>query len=70
MYERNLKDELFACFKYVGIPLDILERMPIRDRRYYMYKYNEYMEKKNAMLEGGSVSSEDIDNFAGINQMM
>jgi len=31
-YERLLKEELFGCFKYIKIPLEALERMPVRDR--------------------------------------
>ena len=42
MYEQNLKDELFACHTYMKIPFDILDNMPIRDRKYYIHKYNEY----------------------------
>ena len=50
-YERNLKDELFGCFKYIGIPFDVLDKMPIRDRYYYEYKYNQYMEEQNRRYE-------------------
>ena len=45
-YEENLKDELFGCFKYVGIPFEMLDKMPVRDRRYYIYKHNKYVEKE------------------------
>lgn len=68
MYERNLKDELFACFKYVGIPLDVLERMPIRDRHYYMHKYNEYVEQRNEILDSGSMTGDDIERFTDMSQ--
>jgi len=57
MYEQNLKEELFACFKYVGIPLDVVDRMPIRDRKYYISKYNEYMEMRLNAMEGNASSS-------------
>ena len=50
MYEQNLKDELFACHTYMKIPFDILDNMPIRDRKYYIHKYNEYMEERNAAM--------------------
>ena len=61
-YERNLKDELFACFKHIGIPFDVLEKMPIRDRRFYIYKYNDYVKKQEDAYEasqGNSTPSED-----------
>ena len=57
MYEQNLKDELFACHTYMKIPFDILDNMPIRDRKYYIHKYNEYMEERNAAMEGKSSNS-------------
>lgn len=57
MYEKNLKDELFACFKYIGIPFQTLERMPIRDRKYYIHKYNEYMTAQNEAIEKANRTS-------------
>lgn len=68
-YEKNLKDELFACFKYVGIPFEMLNKMPIADRKYYIHKYNEYMEARNAAMQGdyGS-SSTDISSFTDMSQ--
>ena len=42
---------------YIKIPFDILDKMPIRDRKYYIHKYNEYMEARNAAIEGSSTSS-------------
>lgn len=69
MYERNLKDELFACHMYVKIPFDVLERMPIMDRKYYIHKYNEYMEARNAAIEGNnSKSSSDISSYTSLSQ--
>ena len=69
MYEKNLKDELFACHMYVKIPFDVLQKMPIMDRKYYIHKYNEYMEARNeAMNGGGSSSSEDISHFTNLSQ--
>ena len=43
-YEKNLKDELYGCFKYIGIPFDILNKMPIRDRKFYIAKHNGIIE--------------------------
>lgn len=67
MYEQNLKDELFACHMYIKIPFDVLDKMPIRDRKYYIHKYNEYMEQRNAAIEGdGSVT--DIEAYTEMSQ--
>jgi hypothetical protein len=69
MYEQNLKDELFACHNYIKIPFDVLNKMPIRDRKYYIHKYNEYMEAKNAALENkSSKSSSNISSFTSRSQ--
>jgi len=35
--------------------------MPIRDRKYYIHQYNEYMEEKAKSYEGGGSSSANID---------
>lgn len=67
MYERNLKDELFACHMYLKIPFDVLNHMPIRDRKYYIHKYNEYMEARNAAMEG-TISTDDISAYSSMSQ--
>ena len=69
MYEQNLKDELFACHTYMKIPFDILDNMPIRDRKYYIHKYNEYMEERNAAMEGkSSNSTNNIGAYTSMSQ--
>ena len=70
MYEQNLKDELFACHMYVKIPFDVLQNMPIMDRKYYIHKYNEYMEARNEAMKGNtsSTSSSDISSFTNLSQ--
>ena len=47
-FERNLKDELYGCFKYIGIPFDVLDRMPVRDRKFYIAKHNGITEEENS----------------------
>ena len=39
-FEKNLKDEIWGCFKYIGIPMDTIMNMPIQDRKYYIMKHN------------------------------
>jgi hypothetical protein len=49
---------------YVKIPLDVLDKMPIRDRKYYIHKYNEYMEQREAAMNGNSATStQDIRDY-------
>jgi len=69
MYEKNLKDELFACHMYVKIPFDVLQNMPIMDRKYYIHKYNEYMEARNdAMNNSSSNSTSNITAYTNMSQ--
>ena len=69
MYEQNLKEELFACHMCVKIPLDVLDKMPIRDRKYYIHKYNEYMEARNAAnQDGDSTSKGNIGMYTNLSQ--
>ena len=44
-YEKSFKEEIWGCFKYVGIPMDVLMNMPIADRRYYIMMHNKQTEK-------------------------
>ena len=55
---------------YIKIPFDILDKMPIRDRKYYIHKYNEYIEARNAAIEGSSTSSstENIGAYTNMSQ--
>lgn len=52
---------------YVKIPFDVLDKMPIRDRKFYIQKYNEYMEQRNAAMQGNSTSS--TSNIAAYTNM-
>lgn len=69
-YEKNLKDELFACFKYIGIPFNILDKMPIRDRKYYIMRHNEVIEnEKKRANNSKEISGEMINKFTDMSQM-
>lgn len=35
-----MKDEIWGCTHYMGIPLETVMRLPIQDRRYYIQKHN------------------------------
>jgi hypothetical protein len=53
---------------YIKIPFDVLDRMPIRDRKYYIHKFQEYMEAKNRAMEGGGTSTTDIGSYTNMSQ--
>jgi hypothetical protein len=53
---------------YIKIPFDVLDRMPIRDRKYYIHKFQEYMEARNNAMEGGGTSTTDIGSYTNMSQ--
>ena len=54
----------------MGIPIDVLDKMPVRDRKYYIHKYNEYMEQRNRAIEGSSSASNvgDLAEYTDMSQ--
>lgn len=63
-YERILKDEIYGCFKHIGIPIETVYNMPIQDRRYFISKHNaeqqKYKEERDRET-GGGVTRENGD---------
>ena len=54
---------------YIKIPFDILDKMPIRDRKYCIHKFNEYMEAKQRALDGNkSTTTNDISPYTDMSQ--
>ena len=55
---------------YVKIPYEALMKMPVMDRKYYIHKYNEYMEARNDAMNGneGGSSSHDISKYTNMSQ--
>jgi len=52
---------------FMKIPFDVLERMPIRDRKFYIHKYNEYMSARENAINNTS-SSTDISMYTNMSQ--
>ena len=46
--EKNLVDEIWGCFKYIGIPIETLKKMPTRERKYYIQMHNKQTENDNS----------------------
>lgn len=68
-YERNLKEELYNCFKYVGIPFDILDKMTVRDRKFYISKHNGIVDEENKKNKSNVVDGEMINKFTDMSQL-
>lgn len=76
-YARNLMDELWGCFKHVGMSWDMVMKLPIQDRRTLIHKHNMEQDEINreyeaATGEGGLTSryyeGEAINTFAQMEQ--
>lgn len=71
-YERQLKEEIWGCFKHIGIPFDTIMSMPIQDRRFYIMKHNMEQEAINKELHKSNESSYngngDLNSFAQLEQ--
>ena len=50
-YARNLADELYGCFKHVGMSYDMIMRMPIQDRRAMIHRHNVEQDSINKRIE-------------------
>lgn len=70
-YDADLKEELFRCFKYIGIPFNILDKMPIRDRKFYISRHNQETEETNRKYTNQgkqTVEGESINSYANMEQ--
>jgi hypothetical protein len=68
-------DELWGCFKHVGMSWDMIMKLPIQDRRNLIYKHNieqEETNKENNNEHGDSTTryyeGESINTFARMEQ--
>ena len=69
-FERNLKDELYGCFKYIGIPFDVLDRMPVRDRKFYIAKHKGITEEENNKNRNENTINGELSNtYANLHQL-
>jgi repressor of nif and glnA expression len=68
-HERLLKDELFGCFKHIGIPFQVLEKMPVRDRKFYIAKHNGIIEAEEMKEKGNTIDGEMINKYTDMSQL-
>ena len=45
-----LKEEIFGCFKYIGIPYSEIMAMPTKDRKTYVTMHNKETREQEALL--------------------
>ena len=53
-YAESLMDELYGCFKYIGIPYDTLMNMPIQNRKYFISRHNKDCEELDRKHKGSN----------------
>lgn len=67
-------DELWGCFKHVGMSWDMIMKLPIQDRRTLIQKHNREQDAINNEIEGNTSSNirtyegEMINTFAKMEQ--
>ena len=74
-YEAALQEELWGCFRYIGIPYETLWKMPIQHRKFIIMKHNNEQEgiqkeaEKSKLGPGSStVNGVGINAFARLSQ--
>ena len=62
-------DEIWGCFKYVGIPIETIYKMPTKNRKYFIQLHNGLMEKENFKRRKKNMSTNTgINAFAKMEQ--
>ena len=65
-YADALLDEIYGCFKYIGIPIDTVMNMPVQNRKYFISRHNhdcEELNKKYSSDKGATFSGEATSEF-------
>lgn len=67
-YEKFFKEEIWGCFKYIGIPMETLMNMPIADRKYYIMLHNK-AEGNTTQENEQPINSEEIEKINMMRQV-
>lgn len=68
-YSEALLDEIYGCFKYIGIPIDTVMNMPVQTRKYFISRHNKDCEEMNKQANGGNSSTFTGEATADYTQM-
>lgn len=55
-YAEALLDEIYGCFKYIGMPIDTVMNMPVQNRKYFISKHNHDCEELDRKYNNNSIS--------------
>ena len=53
-YEKNLKQELWACHKNMGLTMEEIYDITIRDRKFYIQTHNKEVERETEQMKSKS----------------
>ena len=70
-YETKLKDEIYGCFKYIGIPIETLYHMTVQDRRYFILRHNaeqQRIELEQESNKNGNSINANLNEYAKLDQ--
>jgi hypothetical protein len=73
-YAKNLSDEIWGCFKHIGMSWDMIMSLPIQERRAFIHKHNmeaDAIEREINKGETGGIRTyegESINTFAQLEQ--
>lgn len=69
-YADALLDEIYGCFKYIGIPIDTVMNMPVQNRKYFISRHNrdtdELNKKHSSESKSISVGGENTQTYTQI----
>lgn len=67
-YAESLLDEIYGCFKYIGIPIDTVMNMPIQDRKYFIARHNKDCEAINQKHSNNSynITGEAVSEYTNM----
>ena len=67
-YAEALLDEIYGCFKYIGIPIDTVMNMPIQERKYFISRHNKDCESVNNKHGNNNynVTGEAVESYSNI----
>lgn len=68
-YADALLDEIYGCFKYIGIPIDTVMNMPVQNRKYFISRHNKETEefnKEHSNDKSISITGEATDSYSQI----
>lgn len=62
-YEANFREEIWGCYKYIGIPIETIYSMPIQERKFYIQRHNlEQKREEETMRANESQTSSSKEN--------